>query len=157
VPLRLRDAGHARRGESRTRRLATVSAIVAVIAVSQLVQVITWWPPGSPLFSLFDFIPLPFGVIPLLFIPLPEPVLPVPDALPGVPLPAPSAAQQVVANPIATATEIAIMLGRFILILLDLRTTLRVLVATKEGRSSFPEPNGVRGHTEGFGPSLGGR
>jgi hypothetical protein len=54
-------------------------------------------------------------------------VLPVPEAVPAVPLPAPSAAQQVVANPIATATEIAIMLGRFILILLDVRNTLAFL------------------------------
>ena len=36
-------------GVSRTRRLATVSAIVAMIAVSRLVQVITLVASGQPL------------------------------------------------------------------------------------------------------------
>jgi hypothetical protein len=63
----------------------------------------------------FDFIPLPLEFIPLLLIPLPDSMLPVPEVPPEVPLPAPSAAQAVVANPIAKANVIAVIPGRFIL------------------------------------------
>ena len=63
----------------------------------------------------FEFIPLTFEFIPLLPVPLPDSMLPVPEVPPAVQLPAPSAAQAVVANPIANATDIAIIPGRFIL------------------------------------------
>ena len=56
----------------------------------------------------FDFIPLRFEFIPLLPVPLPDSMLPVPEVPPEDPLPAPWAAQAVVANPIANATDIEV-------------------------------------------------
>src|ERR1700733_2784661 len=71
-------------------------------------------PPFDFMPFWFDFI-APFEFIPLLPVPLPDSMLPVPEVPPAVPLSAPSAAQAVVANPIANATDIAIIPGRFIL------------------------------------------
>src|ERR1700733_5131737 len=71
-------------------------------------------PPFDFMPFWFDFI-APFEFIPLLPVPLPDSMLPVPEVPPAVPLPAPSAAHAVVANPIANATDIAIIPGRFIL------------------------------------------
>jgi membrane protein len=66
-------------------------------------------------------------------------MLPVPEVPPEVPLLVPSAAQAVVANPIASATEIAIIPGRFILNSPCCEEGVSFLVTTK--RHAHRSPN----------------